>query len=107
MFFWDLDETFHQSRRPGSPVRVRSRLAPFQHSYDHETQSLPEQAYSDCAAQGRRWFKLRRWQHGRINHLNSCRARIIFFAMREESSQENARAIGCTPQQAQIVIYCV
>ncbi len=48
---------------------------------------------------------LRRWKRGRINRVNSCRARIILLSSARTRNKEIAQRIGCTPQWVRIIIH--
>jgi transposase len=49
--------------------------------------------------------KLRRWKRGRINQVNSCRARIILLSSGRVCNREIAERVGFTPQWVRIIIH--
>lgn len=48
---------------------------------------------------------LRRWKRGRINQVNSCRARIVLLSSGGISNKEIAQRVGYTPQWVRIIIH--
>jgi transposase len=48
---------------------------------------------------------LRRWKRGRINQVNSCRARVILLSSGRISNKEIAQRVGYTPQWVRIIIH--
>jgi len=48
---------------------------------------------------------LRQWKRGRLNQLNSCRARVILLSSGRVGNKEIARRVGYTPQWVRIIIH--